>query len=324
MVLKRFLQLLGVLALLGVILPLIPAEVWWIRMFDYPHPELTLLTLLAFLLYFLKFNRHSKGDYIFTALLLIGFIWQAAILLPYTSLSSSEVPDSSKGNAQEIKILVANVLQKNNKYGPLLKKLKKADADIVLLTETDSTWTKKIQKAVQASYPYQVENPQDNTYGMLLYSKFKLIKPETIYSVQGKIPSIYSTVELPNGERFKLYCIHPTPPKPEHKRTDSDREKQITLIAKRAKQKELPVLVLGDFNEVAWSSNVQLFKDISGLDDVRVGRGLYSTFDATSFLMRWPLDQIFVSKEFRVKNIEVAKSVHSDHFPFQATLTFEP
>jgi len=59
---------------------------------------------------------------------------------------------------------------------------------------------------------------------------------------------------------------------------------------------------------------------LGGLLDVSVGRSFYNTFDATSFIMRWPLDQIFVTEEFRVMNIATGDDVGSDHFPFYAEL----
>ncbi len=86
----------------------------------------------------------------------------------------------------------------------------------------------------------------------------------------------------------------------------------------------MPVIVLGDFNDVAWSSTTSLFRKVSRLLDPRIGRGFYNTFNAKNVLMRWPLDHLFISEEFRIKVLERADHIKSDHFPMYTELTFEP
>lgn len=58
--------------------------------------------------------------------------------------------------------------------------------------------------------------------------------------------------------------------------------------------------------------------------DIRKGRGIYNTYNAKSFLMRWPLDHIFVSAEFRLIAIKLGQDINSDHLPTYAKLSFEP
>ena len=86
----------------------------------------------------------------------------------------------------------------------------------------------------------------------------------------------------------------------------------------------MPVIVVGDFNDVPWSRTTSLFRKISRLLDPRVGRGFYNTFNAKNILMRWPLDYVFISEEFRVKTFGLTESINSDHFPLYAEFTFEP
>jgi len=91
-----------------------------------------------------------------------------------------------------------------------------------------------------------------------------------------------------------------------------------------ARESKLPVIVIGDFNDISWSSTTQLFKNTSELLDVRVGRGFYCTFDAKKYLLRWPLDHLFVSPEFRVSDLESCEPVDSDHLPYYVELSYEP
>ena len=159
---------------------------------------------------------------------------------------------------------------------------------------------------------------------MLLYSNYELVNPEVKYLVDDSIPSIHSLLILPSGKKVQLRAIHPTPPMPQHNPSSADRDAEMMRVAKLVKEAEIPVIVTGDFNDVAWSNTTTLFQEVSGLLDPRKGRGFYNTFSADSWIMRWPLDHLFVSKEFRVIELLRGNDIESDHFPLYAFLSLEP
>ena len=76
--------------------------------------------------------------------------------------------------------------------------------------------------------------------------------------------------------------------------------------------------------DVAWSHTSELFRRISGLLDPRVGRGLLPTFHANYAFLRWPLDHVFVSADFKVVDMKRLGDVGSDHFPIYIKLSYEP
>lgn len=326
MTLKTFLRAFGILAVILTLIPLIAADYWWIRMFDYPHIQLTLLTLAALAAYFLRFEIKSWRDYAFVGVLLICFLYQFVKIMPYTPLVPLEVGEPSE-NVDEnsgFTLLTSNVLEKNKEYQKVIAEVQSIDPDMVVFTETDGIWLNEIEGALASEFPYRVNIPIHNTYGMLLFSKLKLINPEKRFIVDDNIPSIHTEVELRNGKRFRLHAVHPTPPMPQENPSSTDRDAELMKVALETRDSELPVIVVGDFNDVAWSQTTTLFKNVGELLDVRVGRSLYNTFDATSFIMRWSLDQIFVSEEWRVHEIHAGEDVGSDHFPFYAKLYLQP
>ncbi|SDB44997.1 Uncharacterized conserved protein YafD, endonuclease/exonuclease/phosphatase (EEP) superfamily [Flavobacteriaceae bacterium MAR_2010_188] len=325
MTVKTFLYGLGIVAIILTLIPLLPFDNWYIRMFDFPHVQLTVVTMIAILAFSLKFKIDSKKEYLFMAVMIGCFIYQFIRIAPYTPIKDVEVLDSTTENEDRtIKLFTANVLQKNREYHHLGKLLDSIDPDIVLITEADEPWRQFIVKNLDGNYPYSKEVPLPNTYGMLLYSKLELINPTVHYQVDDSIPSIMSKVKLRSGDIFQLYSIHPTPPMPQENPKSTDRDAEMMITARLARESDLPVIVLGDFNDVAWSKTTSLFKSTGELLDVRIGRGLYCSFDANNKILRWPLDHLFISEEFRLKEIDLCRDINSDHFPFYSKLTFEP
>jgi endonuclease/exonuclease/phosphatase (EEP) superfamily protein YafD len=324
MTLKGFLQVFGIIAVLMTLIPLIAADFWWIRIFDYLHIQLTLLTLTAIAAYFIRFDIKRVEDYVFMIVLLCCFLFQVIKIYPYFPHDNYEVGEVTEENfTNKFSLYAANVLQKNKNPKKLIADIKKQNPDVLLFTETNTRWKEDLS-VITDTYPYKIEVPLDNTYGMLFYSRLKLKNPQISYLVDDSIPSIHSVLELRSGKDIMFHAIHPTPPMPQHNPSSTARDAEMMKIAFMAKDSRLPVVVAGDFNDVAWSATTALFQNVGGLLNTRVGRGFYNSFDATSSIMRWSLDHIFVTEEFRVADFKLGSDIDSDHFPIYIELNLEP
>ena len=320
---KKILQGFGFVAVILTLMPFVALDYWWIRAFDFPHLQLTFLTVAAIILFLIKFDLRDYRDYIFIIVLCSCALFQFTKIYPYTALADFEVLDADPAK-KGVSLYTANVLQKNKKHNLLTQQFNTFNADILLFTETHRGWQKSIRADLPKSYKNKVEAPLPNAYGMLLYSKLELIDPQVKYLVSDSIPSIHAKVKLTSNDTIQLYAIHPTPPMPQENPSSSDRDTEMMFIAKMALESKYPVVVIGDFNDVAWSQTSILFQKVSRLLDVRKGRGLYNTYNAESKLMRWPLDHIFIGSEFRLKKVEKCEDIGSDHFPLYTELTYEP
>ncbi len=98
----------------------------------------------------------------------------------------------------------------------------------------------------------------------------------------------------------------------------------MIIVARNIADSDLPTIVTGDLNDVAWSRTTRLFRKLSGLLDPRVGRGMFNTFHVDYPFLRWPLDHLFHSKHFTVHTIRRLPSIGSDHFPLFTRLAFTP
>ncbi len=96
-------------------------------------------------------------------------------------------------------------------------------------------------------------------------------------------------------------------------------------MARRIFENKLhPAIVAGDLNDVAWSHTTRRFCQISGLLDPRIGRGLFNSFHAWIPLVRFPIDHVFHSNDFRVADLRRLENFGSDHFPVFVTLDYQP
>jgi hypothetical protein len=81
-----------------------------------------------------------------------------------------------------------------------------------------------------------------------------------------------------------------------------------------------PVIVAGDFNDVAWSHTTRLFQRVSRLLDPRVGRAFYNTYNANYWFLRFPVDHLFHSEHFAMVEFKRLPHIGSDHFPIFTVL----
>lgn len=302
-----------------VLLPLVKKDFWVFRVFDYPRLQkfvITAILITAWLLFF----RDTKLILDWAIIIFLGltFIHLFYVILPFTFLSKTMIDKVKAPNKEALKLLVSNVYQYNESHHKLLALIEKKDPDIVFLVETDQKWLNAV-KNLRETYPHYIEIPQENTYGLLFYSKLPLKKQQINYLIDDEIPSIIADVVY-NNQIVRIYGLHPTPPVPQENKFSTERDAEILMVGKMAKEYEKPCLVIGDMNDVAWSYTTELFLKTSELMDPRRGRGMYSTFNAKKILLRWPLDHYFLSSHFRLVKMNVEKSVDSDHFPISISV----
>lgn len=297
---------------------------WWVRAFDFPRLQISILILIMLAVDFIFYSFEEPLHFIVVGLLAISFIYQALKIFPYTILAKKEVL-SFKGNDPNavISILVSNVLTPNQRYDKLLQRIEEEKPEIVLTLETDKRWEEDLS-VLEKEYIYTVKIPKDNLYGMHLYSKLKLEDIEVKYIISDEIPSIHGYVKLKNGERVRIHCLHPKPPSPTEDDTSTNRDAELLLVGRDLRSGQESILVFGDLNDVAWSRTTRLFQRLSGLLDPRKGRGFYNTFHTGYFLLRWPLDHVFHTNDFTLIKLKRLKSIGSDHFPMFIKLNFEP
>ncbi|KWV94438.1 endonuclease/exonuclease/phosphatase family protein [Erythrobacter sp. AP23] len=311
---------IAVLLVVGSLMSTTELNQWWIRIWDFPRIQI-LLAMIAAAVALWRLDRAWRP---WLPLALAGFaLWQFYRVLPYTPMTSPEVDRVAEQETDRtgcFTALTLNVLQDNREYGRTVDLIRRLDPDIVLLMETDRAWADAVAPAL-AGYPGRIDRPLDNTYGIMFASKLPMANASIQDLAQKDTPSVFATLSV-GGHDFRMIGLHPRPPVP--RQDTEERDAEIVMAAKQAQDLALPVLAIGDFNDVAWSDTTRLFKDIGGFLDPRIGRGTYATFPAGMVWLGWPLDHLFVTEEFLFSEMRVGESVGSDHRPVIARLCLDP
>ena len=306
------------------LIPLIRQDSWHFRVFEYPRLQKLFFNICLLLSAIIFVEITTLHDQVVIGLLTANMCYLIFQVYPFTVLAKKQMLNSTTDNAdKQLSIFIGNVFQDNRNFAEYQKCILSKDPDVVMLVETDKWWADNLT-SVTEKYPHKLLVPLENTYGMLLFSKFELQDSEVKYLVEKDIPSVHASIKLPSGDLIRFHGLHPTPPVPTENPRSTERDKEILMVAKAAKKSKIPVIVAGDLNDVAWSYTTELFSKTSGLLDPRRGRGFFNTFHAKYLFLRFPLDHIFCSNDFTLVDIQRMPNCGSDHFPMYVKLQYSP
>ena len=302
--------------LLVTVIPMVNTNIWWVRMMDFPRLQIAAATMIVFFAGLFI----SGPDRLFIPLMMIvACSYQFWRIFPYTTLAKPDLELAIEGE-DSIRILSSNVLMENNRHGDLARIIADFDPDVLLLMETNQAWLNAIEP-VLARYSTVVREPRDDHYGMIFATRLDVDDARIVYLTAEDTPSVFAQMKGPNGAPFRFIGLHPRPPVPGE--STEERDAQIYYAARFARKADVPLIATGDFNDVAWSDTSQTFKHVGQYLDPRIGRGFYSSFDATRFWLRFPIDQVFVTEDVAVVSIERLPFFGSDHFPMATTIRLD-
>ena len=315
----------GILCALFVSLTLLPLSgrtVWWVRGADFPRAQFVALGLGVMTMCALTWETHRAASVVFAALTLGGIAYQLWWIWPYTRLHVREVKTTTARVGDGLRILTANILMTNPRAEDFLQIVRREKPDVLVTLETNAWWERQLA-VLEQDYPHRLRCPLENLYGMHLYSRFPLEDPKIQFLVEKEVPSMHLLLVLPSGRRIELHCLHPAPPSPTENPTSRERDAELVMVGRSVADSEYPVIVCGDLNDVAWSPTTRLFRKVSRLLDPRIGRGMYNTFHARYFFMRWPVDHVFHSRHFSLLQLSRLGACGSDHFPMLVELRLD-
>jgi endonuclease/exonuclease/phosphatase family metal-dependent hydrolase len=286
---------------------------------------------------------------------------QHIIPLRFASSFDLSKPDNS------IRVMTWNVAQfnvLNDKKHPEVRKqmfdiIEQYKPDIACFQEMvaeDSTVRKHghidefLEKLKYPDYFYSYNVKEDfwgyAHFGVIIFSRYPIIKKQTISQYPNNYNSIFQYVDIvKDNDTVRVFNVHlqtlrfsrdnmkyidePTVEKEnairesksiigKFKRGFLKRQVQADRIRAEMKKSPYPVIITGDFNDVPNSYAYHVIGRGMKNAFVEKGRGLGRTYSGISPVLR--IDNIFADREFDVKQfLRITKKL-SDHFPIMADL----
>lgn len=312
----------GGLALASAILPLFPTDFWAIRATGFVRePAGYLFGALAVLTTVFVKSCRLIAAVMFIGAAAINFI----VVWPYSQFAAEQIDlVPSHPSEQCFTAYAANVKMKNTDRDRLIDQIREADPDVLFLTEVDESWADALAPVLD-EYPYALTHPQSDTFGKAFASRLPVLNADILEKPGEDTPSVFALLQASEGSLVQFIGLHPKAPLPGQDTTERDRS--IKRAAERTNG-DTPsdmagAVAMGDFNDVPWSPTTTEFRKIGDWKDPRIGRGTYPTFPAFFPALGWPLDQIMVNGDLKVRAFEVLAANGSDHRAVRAELCLD-
>jgi endonuclease/exonuclease/phosphatase (EEP) superfamily protein YafD len=266
---------------------------------------------------FLAIVLATQRRFAWTAGLAACAVLSAVPVLPYLP-SALAAPADATAPRPTLRVLVANVFYRNSSASPLLETIRREAPDAVLLVEYTTQLSERLGELRQ-TYPYRLESPGRDPYGIALFSRFELSSVQRF--MLGPTAAIEARLAA-GGAEVTLLGVHlraPTAPT-----RAAARNRQLELLAERVSAVRHPVIVAGDFNISPYSPYYADWLARTGLTDVRRGRTLRPSWPTFLPILGIPIDHCFVSPDIAIIGDRGLPRFGSDHYPMIVELALPP
>ncbi len=334
---ERFLfflnSLFAVALLFSYLLPYIPPGTFaLLSVFSLAVPFLILVNVIFLLYWLFRLKRHVLLSLI---VLLIGFNHLTSIY----EVSSSEITAEGK---RTLKVMSYNVRQ-FNQYGwsgdleipeKISHFIEEQNPDVLGMQEYY-----RGEMTIANTFPHKYIKLKENNaeFGLSIFSKYPIINsgsldfptPSNNNAVFADIVKEKDTLRVINVH-LQSFSVKPNMQKLEQEhskkvflgmgQTFVRQQQQMEIVLNLVEKSPYRVILLGDFNNTAYSYVYREFKS-KGLNDTykEAGNGFGRTFDFKFFPLR--IDFILADESLQVISFNTHDVPYSDHFPVSSVIS---
>lgn len=201
-----------------------------------------------------------------------------------------------------------------DEFESLSNRLVESEADVLNIQELTPEWSLVLKDALKVLYPYQVELKRIDPYGMMVFSKHRILKDQvliysdTSHAYQIPILKLILKVEEDSIQFFGCHVL------PRMNRQDFDKVQFfLDSVAKWTTKQNITTIVAGDFNLTPWDFTLQKF-----ITDTRL-----SLSQREPHLFVQPFEHILHSNSILCNKLEEVQTAAGLHLGIQGFYTFK-
>ena len=285
---------------------------WWLELFTHFIMQYA-VGAVVFLLYYLLKKKRAQA--LLSATYLVGTL---LVLAPYLHGQS---PDSNTTlSTQKVTAIFSNTHYSSVSVLDLAELIQQQQPEFVFLAELGAGQFAELRELVPEYSGLLTEGGRDPWAHPVSY-----LAPTSVGEI-GKTVLYFDTlspaieVVAPKYPDLRLLAVHIFPPR--SARTVGLRDTALKNIAQHASKQE-NLVVLGDLNITNFSPPFARMLREGGLSDVRVGRGVLSSWPTVlPTLFGIPIDHALAKGAWQICEFERGPNIGSDHFPLIVTLCY--
>lgn len=224
--------------------------------------------------------------------------------------------------AGTFKLYSANLHLSNDDLSVLTKELKKMNPEMVLLLEVTPLHENQLG-AVMQKYPYRIKKifsgEQEPGMGFIFLSRFPVLWSSITRLSDVCNVLLEAKVEI-GHKPVMFYGLHAKRPEIG---SFAERRDQFLSLAADIRDRQLPVILAGDFNSTPFSPIFRKLITVSGLIDSGKDFGWQPSWPTYVPLLWIPIDHVLYSPEFMVHKRGTGSFIGSDHYPVFAELSVQ-
>ena len=227
------------------------------------------------------------------------------------------------GTSQELRVMLANVLYRNENPQYLNTLIVEEKPDVVIVQECTKRFADSLE-SLASTYPHQHAWPSDSPGGLAIISRHPM-RDVTVGKLEKmSFPYATAVIDGPNADVL-MFAVHLMSPRSIATAMLRNRElESIADLVATKKLGELPVILVGDMNTTMYSPRFRNFARTSGLVSGRRGFGNLPTWPVR--FPKWfefrlpslamiPIDHLCVDPVIMVNDFRLGPDIGSDHLP---------
>lgn len=220
-----------------------------------------------------------------------------------------------------LKVFYSNIYYKNTDYKSLQDKIIQEDPDIVILVEFSDEHETEMKEFFRENYPYMNRNSRSTMLaGDVVFSKVPLENITETHLVEAWAWNYgYMKIQCKNcWDGIDFYVIHTSAPV-SYKNFEMRNSQISKLLSDFLKNYRnwTPTMIIGDFNLSPWSYYYRQFtKHLNMLNALSYQSPNYTRSLHKKWIFRSHIDQLFISPEIKISEINIENLTWSDHRSF--------